>query len=69
LPTSGNWFFGYTLVVELILKLVAGLLAGLRGYFLIVVGIVAVPCIFSLLVLVIRLMKPSRARPGGDKNT
>ena len=62
-------FFGYTLVVELILKLVAGLLAGLRGYFLIVAGIVAVPCIFFLLVLVIRLIKPSRARPGGDKNS
>jgi len=62
-------FFGYTLDVELILKLVAGLLAGLRGYFLIVAGIVAVPCIFFLFVLVIRLIKPSRVRPGGDKNS
>jgi len=67
--TSGRGFFGYTLVVELILKLVAGLLAGLRGYFLIVAGMVAVPSIFFLLVLVIRLIKPSRARPGGEKNS
>jgi hypothetical protein len=62
-------FFDYTLGVELILKLVAGLLAGLRGYFLIVAGIVAVPCIFFLLVLAIRLIKPSQTRPGGDKNS
>ena len=62
-------FFDYTLGVELILKLVAGLLAGLRGYFLIVAGIVGVACIFFLLVLVIRLIKPSRAGAGGDKNS
>jgi hypothetical protein len=62
-------FFGYTLVVELILKLVAGLLSGLREYFLIVAGLVVVPCVFFLLVLVIRLIKPSRAGPGGDKNS
>jgi hypothetical protein len=60
---------GYTLVVELILKLVAGLMAGLRGYFLIVAGIVAVPCIFFLLVLVFRLLKPSGAGAAGDKNS
>jgi len=59
--------FGYTLVVELILKLVAGLLAGLRGYFLIVAGVVAVPCIFFLLVLVFRLLKPSRAGASDGK--
>jgi len=62
-------FFGYTLVMELILKLVAGLLSGLREYFLIVAGVVAVPCVFFLLVLVFRLIKPSRARPGEDKNS
>jgi hypothetical protein len=62
-------FFGYTLDVELILKLVAGLLSGLREYFLIVAGIVAVPCIFFLLVLVVRLIKPTRARPGEDKSS
>jgi hypothetical protein len=66
---SGTWYFGYTLVVELILKLVAGLLSGLREYFLIVASLVAVPCVFFLVVLVIRLIKPSRARPGGDKNS
>jgi len=55
--------------VNLILKLVAGLLAGLREYFLIVAGIVAVPCVFFLLVLVFRMIKPSRARPGDNKNS
>ena len=55
--------------MELILKLVAGLLSGLREYFLIVAGVVAVPCVFFLLVLVFRLIKPSRARPGEDKNS
>jgi hypothetical protein len=38
-----------------------GLLAGLREYFLIVAGVVAVPCIFFLLLLVFRFLKPSRA--------
>jgi hypothetical protein len=62
-------FFGYTFVVELILKLVAGLLAGLREYFLIVAGIVAVPCVLFLLVLVFRMIKPSRVRPGDSKDS
>ncbi|HET6930142.1 MAG TPA: hypothetical protein VFI45_07455 [Candidatus Acidoferrum sp.] len=53
--------------MDLILKLVAGLMAGLRGYFLMVAGIVAVPCIFLLLVLLIRLSKPSRGNSGGQK--
>jgi len=57
------------LVVELILKLVAGLMAGLRGYFLIVAGIVVVPCIFFLLVLGFRLLKPSRAGAGDGKKS
>ena len=60
---------GYTLGMELILKLVAGLMAGLRGYFLIVAGIVAVPCIFFLLVLVFRLLKPSRAGASDGKKS
>jgi hypothetical protein len=57
------------LVVELILKLVAGLMAGLRGYFLIVAGIVGVPCIFFLLVLVFRLLKPSRSAATDGKKS
>jgi hypothetical protein len=55
--------------VELILKLVAGLMAGLRGYFLIVGSIIAVPCIFFLLVLVFRLLKPARAGAGDGKKS
>ncbi|HET7105890.1 MAG TPA: hypothetical protein VFI38_03705 [Candidatus Acidoferrum sp.] len=69
LAAAPRGLFGYTLGMDLILKLVAGLMAGLRGYFLVVAGIAAVPCIFVLLVLVLRLMKPSRARPGGEKNS
>jgi len=60
---------GYTLIMELILKLVAGLMAGLRGYFLIVAGIVAVPCILFLLVLVFRLLKLSRAGASDGKKS
>ena len=68
-PASGTWFFGYTLIVELILKLVAGLMAGLRGYFLIVAGLVVIPCIVLLLVFVVGLIKPSRSKPAADKNS
>jgi hypothetical protein len=55
--------------VGLILKLVAGLIAGLREYFLIVAGVVAVPCLFFLLVLVYRLINPSRAGGGDGKKS
>jgi hypothetical protein len=46
--------------VELILKLVAGLMEGLRGYFLLVAGLVVIPFIVLLLVFVVGLIKPSR---------
>jgi len=55
--------------VELILKLVAGLMAGLRGYFLIVAGLVVIPCIVLLLVFVVGLIKPSRPKPAAGKNS
>jgi len=55
--------------VELILKLVAGLLAGLREYFLIVVAMVAVPCILLLLLLVYRLVWPSRGKSSGNQKS
>ncbi len=61
--------FGYTLGMELILKLVAGLMAGLRGYFLIVAGIAVVPCILFLVVLVVRLFKPSRTGASDGKKS
>jgi hypothetical protein len=59
---------GYTLIVELILKLVAGLVAGLREYFLIVAGLVVIPCIVLLVVFVVGLFRPSRSKPAADKN-
>jgi uncharacterized membrane protein YbhN (UPF0104 family) len=55
-------FFGYTLIMELILKLVAGLVEGLRAYFLLVAAAVVVPCIFFLIVFIIGLVRPSRAK-------
>ena len=61
--------FGYTLVVELILKLVAGLVAGLREYFLIAAGLVAIPCVVLFVVFVVGLLRPSRSKPAGDKNS
>jgi len=51
--------------VELILKLVAGLMAGLREYFLIVVAVVAAPCVVLLVLLAFRLIWASRGRPAG----
>jgi hypothetical protein len=55
-------FFGYTLGMGLILKLVAGLVEGLRAYFLLVAAAIVVPCIFFLIVFIIGLVKPSRAK-------
>jgi hypothetical protein len=55
--------------VELILKLVSGLVAGLREYFLIVAGLVAIPCIVLLVVFVVGLIRPSRSKPAADKNS
>jgi hypothetical protein len=60
--TEENLWLGYTLEVGLILKLVAGLLAGLREYFVIVAAMVIAPCVVLLFVLLVRLLRPSRAR-------
>jgi len=57
------------LVVELILKLVAGLGAGLRQYFLIAAGLVVVPCIVLFVVFVVGLFRPSRSKPAADKKS
>ena len=55
-------FFGYTLGMGLILKLVAGLIEGLRAYFFLAAAAVAIPSIFLLIVFVIGLTRPSRAK-------
>jgi hypothetical protein len=55
--------------VELILKLVAGLVAGLREYFLIAAGLVVVPCIVLFVVFVVGLFRPSRSKPAADKKS
>ena len=55
-------FFGYTLGMGLILKLVAGLVEGLRAYFLMAAAAVAIPCIFFLVVFLVGLTRPSRAK-------
>jgi len=46
----------------LILKLVAGLMEGLRAYFLLAAAAVAIPCIFLILVFLVGLTKSSRAK-------
>jgi len=46
----------------LILKLVAGLLEGLRAYFLLAAAAVAIPCLFFFVVFLVGLMRPSRAK-------
>ena len=55
-------FFGYTLRMGLILKLVAGLIEGLRAYFLLAAAAVAIPCIFLFIVFVVSLTRQSRAK-------
>lgn len=65
----GERIFGYTLGVGLILKLVAGLMAGLREYFFIVVAVVGVPCVVLLLILAVRISWPSRARRADSKDS
>jgi len=57
------------LVVELILKLVAGLVAGLREYFLIVAGLLVIPCVVLFLVFVVGIFRPSRSKPAADKHS
>jgi len=46
----------------LLLKLVAGLIEGLRAYFFLAAAAVAIPSIFLLIVFVIGLTRPSRAK-------
>jgi hypothetical protein len=46
----------------LILKLVAGLIEGLRAYFLLAAAAVVIPSIFFLIVFLVGVMRPSRAR-------
>ena len=53
---------GYTLGMGLILKLVAGLIEGLRAYFLLAAAAVAIPCIFFFIVFLVGLTRPSRAK-------
>ncbi len=55
-------FFGYTLRMGLILKLVAGLIEGLRAYFLLAAAAVAIPCLFLFIVFVVGLTRQSRAK-------
>jgi hypothetical protein len=54
--------FGYTLGMGLILKLVAGLIEGLRAYFILAVAAVAIPCIFFFMVFLVGLVRLSRAK-------
>lgn len=46
----------------LILKLVAGLIEGLRAYFLLAAAAVLLPCIFFFIVFLVGLTRPSRAK-------
>lgn len=48
-----NGFFGYTLSVELILKLVAGLVSGIREYFVFLVTAICIPVILILALVII----------------
>jgi hypothetical protein len=46
----------------LILKLVAGLIEGLRAYFLLAAAAVAIPCIFLFIMFLVGLTRASRAK-------
>lgn len=59
-------FFGYTLDMGLILKLVAGLIEGLRAYFLLAAAAIAIPCAFFFLVFLVGLVRPSRSKVAGS---
>jgi hypothetical protein len=48
--------------MDLILKLVAGLMAGLRAYFLLAAAAVVVPCLFFLVVFLAGLSRSSRTK-------
>jgi hypothetical protein len=53
----------------LILKLVAGLIEGLRAYFLLAAAAVAIPSIFFFIVFLVGLMRPSRAKVADPQQT
>jgi len=61
--------------MDLILKLVAGLMAGLRAYFLLVAAAIAIPCVCFFVVFLVGLSKPSRPKvadarePGNQLDT
>src|SRR5260370_22374607 len=61
-PTCEKGFFGYTLGMGLILKLVAGLIEGLRAYFLLAAAAVAIPCICLFIMFLVGFTRPSRAK-------
>ena len=69
LGAAHRCFFGYTLGMDLILKLVAGLMAGLRAYFLLAAAAVAIPCLFFLVVFLVGLTRPSRAKLAGPQQS
>jgi len=48
--------------MDLILKLVAGLMAGLRAYFLLAAAAVAIPCVVFFLVFLVGLTRVSRRK-------
>jgi hypothetical protein len=50
--------------MDLILKLVAGLMAGLRAYFLLAAAAVAIPCVIFFLVFLVGLTRASRRKSG-----
>jgi hypothetical protein len=55
-------FFGYNLGMGLILRLVAGLIEGLRAYFLLAAAAIVLPCIFFFLVFLVGLTRSSRQK-------
>jgi hypothetical protein len=67
LAAACGCFFRYTLGMDLILKLVAGLMTGLRAYFLLAAAAVAIPCLFFLIVFLVGLSRPSRAKLDGSQ--
>jgi hypothetical protein len=69
LGATRTCFFGYTLGMDLILKLVAGLMAGLRAYFLLAAAAVAISCLFFLVVFLVGLSRPSRAKLAGPQQS
>ena len=55
--------------MDLILKLVAGLMTGLRAYFLLAAAAVVLPCLFFVIVFLVGLSRPSRARLAGTQQS